>query len=140
MKYRNMLAAMTLSGQSSGHGRGGPAGAELPVSVIYDGLACICLSFIPLGIDTPPGGSGVCLRTSCLTARCRVYQDDHRFYSISQNMSEEIPKQCKAGVVVNEGPDFRVEVQMVDVPEPSEISPASRSGRSNNLTRLHVRG
>jgi len=33
-------------------------------------------------------------------------------------MSEpEIPKQCKAGVVVNEGPDFRVEVQMVDVPE-----------------------
>jgi len=35
-------------------------------------------------------------------------------------MSEpEIPKKCKAGVVVNEGPDFRVEVQMVDVPEPS---------------------
>ncbi|GAB7325233.1 hypothetical protein MBLNU13_g09301t1 [Cladosporium sp. NU13] len=34
-------------------------------------------------------------------------------------MSEvDIPKQCKAGVVVNEGPDFRVEVQMVDVPEP----------------------
>lgn len=30
----------------------------------------------------------------------------------------EIPKQCKAGVVVNEGPDFRVEMQMVDVPEP----------------------
>lgn len=38
-------------------------------------------------------------------------------------MSEpEIPKQCKAGVVVNEGPDFRVEVQMVDVPEPSKSS------------------
>nr|POE47466.1 alcohol dehydrogenase 2 [Quercus suber] len=35
-------------------------------------------------------------------------------------MSEEIPKQCKAGVVVNEGPDFRVEVQMVDVPEPKD--------------------
>ena len=34
----------------------------------------------------------------------------------------EIPKQCKAGVVVNEGPDFRVEVQMVDVPEPGMIS------------------
>jgi len=35
------------------------------------------------------------------------------------NMTEvEIPKQCKAGVVVNEGPDFRIEVQMVDVPEP----------------------
>jgi len=29
----------------------------------------------------------------------------------------EIPKECKAGVVVNEGPDFRVEVQMVPVPE-----------------------
>ena len=29
----------------------------------------------------------------------------------------DIPKKCKAGVVVNEGPDFRVEVQEVDVPE-----------------------
>jgi hypothetical protein len=29
----------------------------------------------------------------------------------------EIPKKCKAGVVVNEGPDFTVEVQEVDVPE-----------------------
>ena len=29
----------------------------------------------------------------------------------------DIPKECKAGVVVNEGPDFRVEVQMVPVPE-----------------------
>lgn len=35
-------------------------------------------------------------------------------------MSVEIPKQCKAGVVVNEGADFRVEVQMVDVPEPKD--------------------
>ena len=35
-------------------------------------------------------------------------------------MSEEIPKKCKAGVVVNEGADFRIEVQEVDVPEPSE--------------------
>jgi hypothetical protein len=32
----------------------------------------------------------------------------------------EIPKTCKAGVVVNEGPDFRVEVQTVEVPEPGE--------------------
>ncbi|QIX02350.1 hypothetical protein AMS68_007867 [Peltaster fructicola] len=30
----------------------------------------------------------------------------------------EIPKKCKAGVVVNEGPDFRIEIQDVDVPEP----------------------
>lgn len=29
-----------------------------------------------------------------------------------------IPKKCKAGVVVNEGPDFRIEIQEVDVPEP----------------------
>lgn len=36
----------------------------------------------------------------------------------------EIPKQCKAGVVVNEGPDFRIEVQMVDVPEPSKSCPS----------------
>ncbi|RDW72805.1 alcohol dehydrogenase-2 [Coleophoma cylindrospora] len=31
----------------------------------------------------------------------------------------EIPKKCKAGVVINEGPMFHVEVQMVDVPEPA---------------------
>jgi hypothetical protein len=29
----------------------------------------------------------------------------------------EIPKTCKAGVVVNEGPDFHVEVQELPVPE-----------------------
>jgi D-arabinose 1-dehydrogenase-like Zn-dependent alcohol dehydrogenase len=29
----------------------------------------------------------------------------------------DIPKKCKAGVVVDEGPNFRVEVQEVDVPE-----------------------
>jgi len=35
----------------------------------------------------------------------------------------EIPKECKAGVVVNPGPNFRVEVQMVPVPEikPHEV-------------------
>jgi len=35
----------------------------------------------------------------------------------------EIPKECKAGVVVNQGPDFHVEVQMVPVPEikPNEV-------------------
>ena len=35
-------------------------------------------------------------------------------------MAEEIPKQGLAGVVVNEGPDFKVEVQKIDVPEPSK--------------------
>ena len=36
-------------------------------------------------------------------------------------MAEEIPKQGKAGVVVNEGENFKIEVQMVDVPEPSML-------------------
>ena len=37
--------------------------------------------------------------------------------------SFDIPKECKAGVVVNEGtPDFHVEVQMVPVPEPGKLS------------------
>jgi hypothetical protein len=36
-------------------------------------------------------------------------------------MSEEIPKKGIAGVVINEGPDFQVEVQELDVPEPSEL-------------------
>lgn len=30
----------------------------------------------------------------------------------------DIPKTCKGGVVVNEGPDFRVEVQDIPTPEP----------------------
>lgn len=30
----------------------------------------------------------------------------------------EIPKTCKAGVVMNEGPDFKVVVEDVPVPEP----------------------
>lgn len=34
----------------------------------------------------------------------------------------DIPKECKAGVVVNEGPDFHVEVQMVPVPEISMLA------------------
>lgn len=36
----------------------------------------------------------------------------------------DIPKECKAGVVVNEGPDFHVEVQMVPVPEPGISLPS----------------
>src|SRR5262249_460042 len=31
----------------------------------------------------------------------------------------DIPKTCKAGVVVNEGPNFTVEIQDVPVPEPA---------------------
>ena len=36
----------------------------------------------------------------------------------TSNKSSEIPKTCKAGVVVNEGPDFTVAVEDVPVPEP----------------------
>lgn len=36
-------------------------------------------------------------------------------------MGEEVPKKGKAAVVVNEGPEFRVEIQEVDVPEPSTL-------------------
>jgi hypothetical protein len=32
----------------------------------------------------------------------------------------EIPKTCKAGVVVNEGPDFTMRVEEVPVPEPGK--------------------
>lgn len=38
----------------------------------------------------------------------------------------DIPKECKAGVVVNEGPDFHVEVKMVPVPEPGMFLLVSR--------------
>lgn len=34
----------------------------------------------------------------------------------------EIPAKGKAAVCVNEGPEFRVEVQDVDIPEPSEFA------------------
>jgi hypothetical protein len=34
----------------------------------------------------------------------------------------DIPKTCKAGVVENEGPDFRLVVEDVPVPEPGEQS------------------
>lgn len=32
----------------------------------------------------------------------------------------DIPKTCKGGVVVNEGPDFYVEVQDIPTPEPGK--------------------
>ncbi|RHZ56797.1 hypothetical protein CDV55_103555 [Aspergillus turcosus] len=43
----------------------------------------------------------------------------------------DIPTHCKAGVVVNEGPDFQVKVEMVPVPEP---------GPDDILIRLNVTG
>lgn len=46
--------------------------------------------------------------------------------SNTETLQFDIPALCKAGVVVNEGPDFRVEVQMVPVPEPGEYSYTNR--------------
>ena len=48
-------------------------------------------------------------------------------------MSEEVPKKGKAGVVVNEGADFRVEVQEVDVPEISTCYFGVRDGYRTDL-------
>ena len=41
--------------------------------------------------------------------------------SVMEYSQIDIPTHCKAGVVVNEGPDFHVEVQMVPVPQPGEF-------------------
>ena len=35
--------------------------------------------------------------------------------------SFEIPKECLAGVVHDEGPNFTIKVEMVPVPEPGEL-------------------
>ncbi|CAI7578390.1 Polyketide synthase enoylreductase [Penicillium manginii] len=51
--------------------------------------------------------------------------------SLTEIPTFQIPELCKAGVVVNEGPDFRVEVQMVPVPEP---------GPDDILIRLNFTG
>lgn len=42
--------------------------------------------------------------------------------SVTEMPKFDIPSHCKAGVVVNEGPDFHVEVQQVPVPEPGKLS------------------
>lgn len=44
----------------------------------------------------------------------------------------DIPKTCKGGVVVNEGPDFHVEVQDVSVPEPGERKPYTVSTQNGD--------
>lgn len=41
--------------------------------------------------------------------------------NMAQTGDAEIPKTCKAGVVVNEGPDFKLAVEDVPVPEPGEF-------------------
>lgn len=46
----------------------------------------------------------------------------------------EIPKECKAGVVYNEGPNFELKVEMVPVPEPGKYS---RKGEPKKPTLTH---
>jgi hypothetical protein len=50
---------------------------------------------------------------------------------IANATTTEIPKTCKAGVVVNEGPDFTLEIEDVPVPEP---------GMFRSFKRFHERG
>lgn len=42
--------------------------------------------------------------------------------SNGSDLVPEIPKTCKAGIVVNEGPDFTMRVEEVPVPEPGEYT------------------
>ncbi|OQE04396.1 hypothetical protein PENVUL_c033G02843 [Penicillium vulpinum] len=46
-------------------------------------------------------------------------------------VSFDIPKECNVGVVVNEGPDFRIEIQKVPVPE---------SGPEDALVKINTTG
>jgi propanol-preferring alcohol dehydrogenase len=48
-----------------------------------------------------------------------------------EGQGRTIPKECKAGVVVNEGPNFSVKIEMVPVPEPAA---------NEVLIRLNVTG
>jgi hypothetical protein len=49
-----------------------------------------------------------------------------------------IPTHCEAGVVVNEGPDFHVEVQMVPVPEPTSRTSKWERVQESSLLWTHV--
>ena len=55
------------------------------------------------------------------------------------NTEPEIPKTCKAGVVANEGPDFKLTVEDVPVPEPgtppSHTLPYPYPSRAHKLHR-----
>jgi hypothetical protein len=50
------------------------------------------------------------------------YTTSKQDLTMADVMTYDIPKTCKAGVVVNEGPDFKLEVEDVPVPEPGRFS------------------
>lgn len=52
---------------------------------------------------------------------------ENQHKSTMGDMAFDIPKKGKAGVVVDEGPSFHVEIEDVDVPEPGKSSPATES-------------
>lgn len=59
--------------------------------------------------------------------------------AMASDSNPEIPKKSKAAVVVDEGPDFRVEIQEVDVPEPGELvqPPTGITGLRCGMTDQH---
>jgi hypothetical protein len=52
--------------------------------------------------------------------------------------SFEIPKECLAGVVVNEGPNFELKVEKVPVPEPGEYCTAPGEAISTEYAATSV--
>jgi hypothetical protein len=55
-----------------------------------------------------------------ITTESKEPETTHGGTAEATNGTIEIPKTCKAGVVVNEGPDFKLEVEDVPVPEPGK--------------------
>lgn len=60
--------------------------------------------------------------------RTRTNGNGHSKYPASYF---DIPKECKAGIMIDEGPNFRVEVQMVPVPEPGRPLPLTTIPRAH---------
>jgi hypothetical protein len=69
------------------------------------------LTFVPLSLQLPSLSITPSLHHSFKLSYANMSD------SKEQTQTFDIPKMCKGGVVVNEGPDFHVEVQDVPVPE-----------------------
>ncbi|KAK7708700.1 hypothetical protein SLS57_008916 [Botryosphaeria dothidea] len=66
---------------------------------------------------------------------------ENQHESTMGDIAFDIPKKGKAGVVVDEGPHFHVEIEDVDVPEPGKSSLATESLRPEEiLIRLNATG
>jgi hypothetical protein len=51
---------------------------------------------------------------------------------MADSKTYDIPKTCKAGVVSNEGPDFKLSVEDVPVPEPGKLIDTQSEARIAN--------